>query len=321
MKVADRIKQNQGKLVSVEIEPPNLGRSVRDVFEVLDPLVDLGIQYVDITYHPEQVIGYLEENGEKFPVSQRRKPGTAGVAGAILGRYGGSVQTVPHVICTGFTKQSTEEYLVELAYLGIKNVMALRGDSQKGPDGEKLEFRRTPGGHEHSNQLIKQIVDLRRGVYVGASEGEPLDFCIGAACYPEGYSRYQPQEEDLMWTREKVVAGADYLVTQIFFDTDVYKRFVERARQVGIEVPIVPGLKPISTYRHLQILPEIFGCSIPRLLAEQVERYKENKDDLRKVGVDWCVRQCEDLKGFGAPSLHFYAARGSPIVEVVRNLS
>jgi len=321
MKVIDKLRSGDGRIISVEIEPPNLGRSVRDVFDVLDPLVNLGIQYIDITYHPEQIVAYVQENGERFAVSQRKKPGTSGVAGAILGRYGNRVQTVPHVICTGFTRHATEEYLVELAYLGIENLMALRGDSPKGPNGEHLEFTRTRGGHEHANELIRQIVDLRNGTYVGAKEGEPLDFCVGAACYPEGYSRNQSTEDDLRWIKEKVQAGADYLVTQMFFDIDVYKRFVEKTRKIGIEVPIVPGLKPISVHRHLQVLPEIFGCSIPKQLADQIERYRESKDDLKKVGVDWCVRQCQDLKEFGSPSLHFYAARGSPIEDVVRGLS
>jgi methylenetetrahydrofolate reductase (NADPH) len=320
MRVIDALR-GDGRSTSVEIEPPAIGGGIAEVFAMLDPLVELGIRYVDITYHAEQIVGYIEHNGTAFPVSQRKKPGTVGIAGAIRERYRArGVEPVPHVICTGFTQYATEEYLVELAFLGIENVLALRGDAPRGPDGAPLPFTPAPGGHAYAQGLIRQIANLKQGLYVGAREGQPIDFCIGAACYPEGYTPSIAWEDELRWLKAKVEAGAEYLVTQMFFDNDAYWRFVRRVRQAGIEVPIVPGIKPLSTYRHLTALPAIFGCAIPPALRQRVERYRNSPDDIRKVGVQWCLEQCAALRAAGTPGLHFYAARRGPIREVLKQL-
>lgn len=320
MKIIDALYSDHTP-ISIEIEPPSLGKGVADAFEMLDPLVELGITHIDITYHAEQIISYVTHHGTAFPISQRKKPGTAGVAGAIRERYKArGVEPVPHVICTGFTPHNTEEYLVELAFLGIENVVALRGDALKGPDGTSLPFTPAPGGHAHAEGLIRQIADLKQGHYIGAHTGEPIEFCIGAACYPEGYAPSIAWEDELRWLKGKTDAGAEYLITQMFFDNDAYWKFIDRARQAGIEVPIVPGLKPLTTHRHLTILPTIFGCAIPAALSEKVDRYKDSKDDIRKIGVQWCLEQCEALRAGGVPSLHFYAARRAPIREVLKQL-
>ena len=320
MKVIDALC-GERRAVSVEIEPPSVGKGIAEIFDLLDPLVEMGIRYIDITYHVEQIVDYVAHNGTLFPVSQRKKPGTAGVAGAIRERYKAwGIEPVPHVICTGFSQYATEEYLVDLAFLGIENVLALRGDAPRGPDGSALPFVPAPAGHAYAQGLIQQITALKQGHYMGAHEGQAIDFCIGAACYPEGYDASRSTHDELQWLKAKVDAGAEYLVTQMFFDNDAYWRFVERAQQVGIEVPIVPGIKPLSTFKHLTMLQTIFGCSIPAALRHRVERYQAHPEDVRKAGVQWCLEQCTALRAAGAPSLHFYAARRAPIREILKQL-
>jgi methylenetetrahydrofolate reductase (NADPH) len=321
MKVIDMLRKGNGRQVSVEIEPPMLGKSIENVFKVLDPLVEAEIRYVNITYHTEHVVGYVEQNNERFPVSQRRKPGTVGIAGAIQARYASKgIEAVPHVICTGFTKHDVEEYLIDLGFLGIENVMALRGDAPKNPEGRKIPFARTPGGHSYANELIEQIANLRKGTYIGAKEGDPIDFCIGAACYPEGHPESRSPGEEFRWLKTKVDAGADYLVTQMFFDNEVYKRFIERARKLGIEIPIVPGIKPLASRRHLESLPSIFNCSLPEELRNVVKRQGNDEEKIRAVGVEWCVEQCRDLINYRVPGIHFYASRRSPIEDIVNRI-
>lgn len=316
MRVIDHIKKGNG--VSVEVEPPLLGESIRQVFDTLDPLVAQGISYVDITYHPEQIIGYADRDGQRIPLHRRKKPGTVGIAGAIIGRYGGRVQPVPHVICTGFSADETEGYLIDLSYLGVENVMALRGDPPKGPDDKFLEFAPVLGGHERAVDLVRQIVNLRSSRYVGAQEGAPVNFCVGAACYPEKHTLAPTLAADIDVLKQKVDAGVDYLVTQMFFDNEAYRRFVERAVAAGINVPVVPGLFPLSSFRYLTVLPRFFGCSIPAELASRAEGYRKKPEDMRKLGIEWCVAQCEDLRKVGAPSLHFYLHNNAPVEEVVK---
>ena len=307
------------KSFSIEIEPPNLGRSIKDVFEMLDPLVALGVEYVDITYHPEQIVGHEQLNGEKVPIYQRKKPGTAGVAGAILGKYNNRIQPVPHVICTGFTKYETEEYVIELSYLGVENMLALRGDSAKGPNDESLPFIPVKGGHSHASELIQQIINLRKGAYVGAKEGGAIDFCIGAGCYPEMHPESFSLEQDILFLKKKVEAGAEYLTTQLFFDNEKFYAFIDEARKHGIDVPILPGLKPITQASHLASLPQIFSCTFPQGLQERISK-AEDKEEAKKIGIDHCIQQSQDLLNNGFTHLHFYAARKAPIEEIIKAL-
>ena len=321
MRVVDLLRMGNGRVISVEIEPPTLGKSIDGVFKVLDPLVEAGIRYVNITYHAEHLVGYVEDNNGRYPVSQRRRPGTVGVAGAIQARYASQkMEAVPHVICTGFTKYDVEEYLIDLRFLGIENVMALRGDAPKGPDEEKLPFTRMPGGYAHANELIEQIVKLRKGKYVGAKEGDPIDFCIGAACYPEGHPESKFPEEELQWLKAKVDAGAEYLVTQMFFDNDAYRQFAEETKRLGIEIPIVPGIKPLSSRRHLETLPSTFHCSVPEELRTEVLKQGYDEKKVRKIGVDWCVEQCRGLIEYGVPGIHLYATRSPAVREVAERI-
>lgn len=321
MKVIDALRQRRGNVLSVEIEPPHIGAQIQQIYNLLDPLVAQGISYIDITYHPEQIVGHVTQNGQEYSLTQRKKPGTVGVAGAISGRYKSKgVEAVPHVICTGFSAYETEEYLIDLAFLGVENVFALRGDPLKGSDGTFLPFVPVPGGHEQVHSLIQQIADLKNARYIGATSGSALDFCIGAACYLEGHKDSPSWEFEMSWLKAKVDKGAEYLVTQMFFDAELYSRFVERAQKAHLDVPIVPGIFPVSAYRYVETLPQYFHCSIPTDLVRSLERWKGNKEDMKKAGIEWCVDQCRQLRQGGAPSLHFFATRNAPVEEVLQTL-
>ncbi|MDD5086843.1 MAG: methylenetetrahydrofolate reductase [Candidatus Nanoarchaeia archaeon] len=313
MKVIDIIKKNYGKTISIEVEPPILGGSIKQVCETIYPLVELGVSYIDITYHPKDII----KNGNGDVFYQRKRPGTNGVAGAIKNKCEESeVITVPHVICTGFTKEDIQDTLIELSYHGIESIMALRGDPPK-INGRLTKFKPEKNGYSYAKDLIKQIVDLKEGKYLEGLKGEPIDFCIGAACYPEGYYKGQTADENIEWTKAKVDSGADYLVTQLFFNNDAYLKFVEESK---IDVPIIPGIFPISLYGHVEKLPAVFGCEIPDGLIDKIERYRGNEQDIKKIGIEECIKQCNNLLDNGAPSLHFFANRGAPIEEVIKNL-
>lgn len=314
MKVVEKLKKK--KTISIEIEPPALGESIKSLEEFIEPIINK-IDFVDITYHPEQIVHIAHYCGRKYPVSQRRKPGTAGVAAALKNKYG--IEPVPHVICTGFNKFETEEFLVELNYLGIENILVLRGDYPKDANGSKLSFPKIPYGNCHANELILQISALRKGIYVGADQGVSLNFCIGAACYPEKHTKTKSWKDELFWLKTKVDAGAEYLATQMFFDNKKYIEFVQRAREAGITVPIIPGIKPLATYKHLYTLPEFFGCTIPKELKKEVEDHKESPAAIRQIGIEWCVQQSKQLLNECA-GLHFYAAKKSPIKEVLEKI-
>ena len=317
--VLQAIKEGNGKTISVEVEPPVLGIGRKAVFELLDPLVKLGISYVDITYHAQRIVNY-RTNGS--PVLGTLKPGTVGIAGAILERYrDAGVFPVPHVICTSFNQDDTQQYLADLHYLGVHNILALRGDPQKNENGKFLGFEPVEGGHAYAKDLIRQVANLRKGIYFGAT-GDTIDFCIGAACFPEGNSEFS-LEQEVEWLKGKIDAGANYFVTQMFFDPEAYARFVDTAAKAGInadEIRIVPGLKPITTAKQLEILPKYFNCSFPAYLAEGMEKNRGNQQASREVGIEKCVELCERLRGYGAPSLHFYASRDAPVREVIQRL-
>ncbi|MCJ7631623.1 methylenetetrahydrofolate reductase, partial [Candidatus Bathyarchaeota archaeon] len=323
MKVIDILNNKNGEKFSVEVLPPITGGSINELFKYLDPLAEV-IRYVNVTYHAEEIVEYIEDDGCRFPISRRIHPGTTGIAGAIQRKYESKgIEAVPHVICTSFTKYDIEEYLQDLNYLGINNELALRGDVLKGLNGEKAPFIRPNGGYAHASELIEHIVNLRKGEYAGAEEGNPIDFCVGAACYLEGHPEYRHKfksfdgviEDELHWLNAKVRAGADYLVTQMFFDNHFYRNFLEKGRNLGINVPIVPGIKPLTTSSQIESLPSVFGCSIPEELKESVVKCGDDKKAVREVGIDWCVRQCEDLFDYGVPAIHFFGTSGMPFAD------
>jgi len=332
MRITDILSNAGRKSFSVEVLPPLIGGKIDELYEFLDPVVRKGIRFVNITYHAEEIVEYAEYNDFQVPVSRRRRPGTVGIAGAIQARYARErIEAVPHVICASFTKYDVEEYLVDLAYLGIQNVLALTGDVPKHPNEGKLPF----AAHPHANEMIEQIVSLRKGSYLGAKEGDPVDFCIGAACYLEGHPKCRQRfnsfdqilEDELRWCKLKVDAGAEYLVTQMFFDNRYYRNFLEKARRLGMEVSILPGIRPLNRPEQIETFPSRFGASVPPELRDRVKRCRGDREAVEEVGIRWCVEQCEELLHY-SPGIHLFAtsrkcvATGTyPIEEILERVA
>jgi|FLOH01.1.fsa_nt_gi methylenetetrahydrofolate reductase (NADPH) len=320
MRVIDHISSPELTL-SVEIEPPLLRKGITGVYEVLDPLVNLGIKYVDITYHSERIIEYAQRNGfGQVPITTRKKPGTLGVAGAIIGRYAGKIDPVPHVICTSFTKYDTENLLAELDFLGVNNILALRGDPPRDRTGQFMTFESMPHGNANATELIEQVDDLRRAVYVAAKPGRSIDFCIGAACYPEKYAESTSLDHDIDVMKAKVDAGAEYFVTQMFFNNEKYFDFIELVNKNGLNIPIVPGITPVSSYGQLEVIPRVFNTEIPAVLKKQMEPYCKDAAAVEEIGLNWAISQTQELIRAGTKSLHFYASRGAKIKELLEGI-
>jgi len=288
MKVTDHINQAKGEtLFSFEIIPPVKGRSIQELYNNIDPLMEFKPPFIDVTTSREEYV-YIDRDGLLDKKLTRMRPGTLGICASITHKY--DVDTVPHVLCGGFTKEETEYLLVDCHYLGIDNVMALRGDAMK----EEKYFEATKGGHKYASDLVKQVKQLNNGNYlheVIETDNCP-DFCIGVAGYPEKHMEAPSLKSDLKRLKEKVALGADYVVTQMFFDNQKYFDFVNAAREAGIDVPIIPGIKPIAVKRHLQLLPQVFRVDIPEDLIDAVEkaerrikREKREKEKQNKTSV------------------------------------
>ncbi len=302
-KVTDHIAEAKGKTIfSIEIIPPSKGsNSIDELLAGIEPMMELKPPFIDVTYHREEYfIKQMPDGGQK-EVRSRRRPGTVGICSAIMHKF--DVDPVPHVLCGGFTKEDTEDLLFDLNYLGIDNVMALRGDIAKPFN----VFKPKKGGHAYASELIAQIRNLNKGKYL-YEDGEPdafSNFCIGAAAYPEKHYEAQDMEVDMLNLKKKIEAGADYIVTQMFFDNQKYFDFVNKCRANGITIPIIPGLKVLATKKQLEILPELFYLDMPAELRNAVEKSKDN-NEAKEIGIEWCVQQCKELKEFGVPALHFY---------------
>lgn len=312
MKVTEHIKKANGKtLFSFEIIPPKKGKNIQELYNNIDPLMEFNPPFIDVTTSREEFV-YIEKEGLFDRKITRMRPGTLGICAAIKHKY--NVDTVPHVLCGGFTKEETEYLLVDCHYLGINNVMALRGDAMKG----QQYFTPTKGGHTYATQLVKQIQNLNSGKYLHGvlDVDDKSDFCIGVAGYPEKHLESPSMKSDLKRLKEKVDAGADYIVTQMFFDNQKYFEFVEKAKAEGINVPIIPGIKPIAVKRHLQLLPQVFKIDIPEELINEVEKCKDNKA-VRQVGVEWAIKQSEELKKAGVPVLHYYSMGKSDNIKAI----
>ena len=312
MKVTDHIKKANGKtLFSFEIIPPKKGTSIQELYDNIDPLMQFNPPFIDVTTSREEYI-YIEKEGLLEKKMTRMRPGTLGICASIKHKY--SVDTVPHVLCGGFTKEETEYLLVDCHYLGIDNVMALRGDARK----EQQYFEATNGGHDFACGLVKQIKDMNNGSYLNnvVETRNCSDFCIGVAGYPEKHLEAPSLKSDLKRLKEKVEAGADYVVTQMFFDNKKYFEFVELARAEGINIPIIPGIKPLAVKRHLQLLPQVFKIDLPQSLIEAVEDCKNNSE-VRQVGVEWAIQQSKELMNYGVPVLHYYSMGKSDNVEAI----
>ena len=303
MKVTQHIENAKGEtLFSFEIIPPQKGKSIQELYDNIDPLMEFKPPFIDVTTSREEFIYVNKGNGLLEKKLTRMRPGTLGICASIKHKY--NVDTVPHVLCGGLTKEETEYLLVDCHYLGIDNVMALRGDAMK----DEQSFVPTKGGNKYASDLVSQIYQLNQGKYLHEvmDIDNKADFCIGVAGYPEKHLESPSLQTDLKRLKEKVDAGADYVVTQMFFDSAKYFEFVAKARKMGITVPIIPGIKPIAVERHLQVLPQILRIDLPEDLIAAVEKCKNNAE-IRQVGIEWAIQQSIELKAAGVPVLHYYS--------------
>ena len=311
MKVTDYLKDAKQTLFSFEILPPLKGKSIQSIYNGIDPLMEFKPKFVNVTYHREEYIYKEQENGLLEKVSIRKRPGTVGICAAIMAKY--KIDAVPHLICGGFSKEETENALIDLQFLGIDNVLALRGDSIK----TESSFRPHTKGHQYASELIDQIDDMNHGKYcVDDIKMEPTDFCIGAAGYPEKHFEAMNLKTDLIHLKQKVDAGAAYIVTQMFFDNKKYFDFVKSCRDFGINVPIIPGLKPIKTLSHISFLPKFFHIDYPEELSTELLKCKTNKD-VETVGIEWGIQQSKELFSQNVPCIHYYTMSNSDAVKAI----
>ena len=303
MKVTDHIQSAKGKtLFSFEILPPLKGQNIQTIFDNIDPLMEFKPPFIDVTYHREEYDYKELANGLLEKRIVRKRPGTVGICAAIQNKY--QVDAIPHVLCGGFTKEDTENFLIDMGFLGIDNVVALRGDAVK----SETYFKPEPTGNAFAVDLVRQIDEMNHGVYLDEDlkNSTQTDFCIGVAGYPEKHMEAPNMESDIHFLKKKIEAGADYVVTQMFFDNSKFFAFVDSCRKAGIEVPIIPGLKPLATQKQLNLIPHRFYVDLPEALIKEVLKAK-TKEAIRQVGIDWCIAQSKELIAAGVPFLHYYS--------------
>tara|TARA_Y100000389_G_scaffold173394_1_gene182541 strand:- start:183 stop:1139 length:957 start_codon:yes stop_codon:yes gene_type:complete len=313
MKVIDHIKKAPGKTqFTFEILPPLKGQNIQSIYESIDPLMEFKPPFIDVTYHREEYVYKELDNGllEKHII--RKRPGTVGICAALQNKY--NVDAIPHILCGGFTKEDTENFLIDLDFLGIDNVVALRGDAIK----SETYFKPHKDGHSFASDLVSQIKNLNKGQYLDDEilNTSKTDFCVGVSGYPEKHMEAPSLESDLHFLKKKIEAGADYIITQMFFDNQKYFEFVEKCKSFGIDIPIIPGLKPLATKKQLNALPHRFHVDLPEDLIKQVIKCKDNKQ-VRQVGVEWCIEQSKELKAAGVPFLHYYSMGKSDNVKAI----
>ncbi|MEY2894622.1 MAG: Methylenetetrahydrofolate reductase [Bacteroidota bacterium] len=310
-KITQYIEEAKGKtLFSIEIIPPMKGQHLGELVSHIEPLMEFKPPFIEVTYHREEYIEKMVDGLlKRIPI--RKRPGTLGICAAIMQKF--KVEAVPHVICGGFTKEETEDFLIDLHYLGIENALILRGDQEKGEE----RFIPKPGGHAYANELVEQVHAMNQGILLHEeTESLPTNFCIGVAAYPEKHFEAVSLEEDLRYLKQKVDAGADYIVTQMFFNNQHYFDFVDKCRAMDIQVPIIPGIKPLATARQLEILPEIFHLEMPEALASEAKKCSNNAA-IKQLGIDWAVQQGKELIQAGVPALHFYTMSKSDSVHAI----
>ena len=311
MKVIDHLKEAKSTLFSFEILPPLKGKSIQSIYDGIDPLMEFKPKYINVTYHREEYIFKERDNGLLEKISIRKRPGTVGICAAIMNKY--HVDAVPHLICGGFSKEETENALIDLQFLGIDNVLALRGDSIK----TESTFKPHPSGHAYAVDLIKQVVEMNTGNYITEDfQLEPTNYCIGTAGYPEKHFEAMNLSTDLQYLKAKVDAGAEYIVTQMFFDNKKYFDFVDACRAVGITVPIIPGIKPIKTLNHITFLPKLFHIDYPEALAKELLKCKDNQA-VKELGIEWGIAQSKELKAHNVPGIHYYTMSNSDEVKAI----
>ncbi len=302
MKVIDHINNAKKPIFSFEILPPLKGQNIQAIYDSIDPLMEFNPPFVNVTYHREEVVYKRHDSGLLEQKTIKKRPGTVGICAAIQNKY--KIDAVPHILCGGFSKEDTENALIDLDFLGIENVLALRGDSIKG----ETYFVPEKNGHQYAADLVGQVKAMNCGEYLDdeLQNTTPTNFCIGVAGYPEKHFEAPSLNNDIKWTKAKVEAGAEYIITQLFFDNKKYFDYVKRCREAGITVPIIPGIKPVATKKHLSVLPHFFNVDLPDDLVKSVVDCKDNKE-VRQVGVDWAIEQCKELRDAGVPVLHFYS--------------
>lgn len=310
MKITEHLAKAKKTLFSFEILPPLKGNDIHSLFEAIDPLMEFKPPFINVTYHREEHAYKKMPNGLLKRVSLRRRPGTVGICAAIMNKY--KVDAVPHLICGGFTREETESALIDLSFLGVDNVLALRGD----PIKSESSFVPEPEGNSYALELIEQVVELNQGQYLHQEmkSKHHTDFCVGAAGYPEKHFEALNMKTDLKYLKAKVDAGAEYIVTQMFFDNSKFFQFVENCRAMGINVPIIPGLKPITSLKHIQFLPKTFHIDFPDDLADELVKCKDN-DEVKELGIEWAIAQSKELMEKGVPVLHYYTMGKSDTVK------
>jgi methylenetetrahydrofolate reductase (NADPH) len=308
MKITEHIAQSKETLISFEVLPPLKGKTINSLYEHLDPLMEFNPSWINVTYHRSESIFKRKADGSFEKVEVRKRPGTVGICAAIKNHY--QVDAVPHIICGGFTKRETEDALIDLDFLGIDNVLVLRGDAPK----NEAAFLPEIDGNHYAIDLLQQVKNMNQGVYLDddIKNGGKTSFCAGVAGYPEKHFEAPNLEIDLKKLKDKVDAGAEYIMTQMFFDNQKFFDFVKACKDMGIHVPIIPGLKPITNKKQLTVLPRIFHVDIPTALSDEIMKCKTDSD-CEKVGTEWLIQQSKELKAYGVPVLHYYTL-GKPKV-------
>lgn len=317
MKVTEHIEQSKGNtLFSFEILPPLKGQNIQSIFDNIDPLMEFNPPFIDVTYHREEYEYKDRENGLLEKKVVKKRPGTVGICAAIQNKY--QVDAIPHILCGGFNKEDTENFLIDLDFLGIDNVVALRGDAVK----SEIYFKPEKGGHRFASELVTQISNLNNSIYLDdeLQNSTATNFCIGVAGYPEKHMEAPSLDSDIQFLKQKIAKGANYIVTQMFFDNQKYFNFVEKCRNEGITVPIIPGLKPIATKSQLNLIPHRFKVDLPDDLIKEVIQAKDN-EAVNQIGVEWCTHQSKELIMAGVPVLHYYSmGKSNNIVKIAENI-
>lgn len=313
MKVTEHILNANGKpLFSFEILPPLKGQNIQSIFDSIDPLMEFNPPFIDVTYHREEYEFKELENGLLRKKVVKKRPGTVGICAGIQNKY--QVDAIPHILCGGFTKEDTENLLIDLDFLGIDNVVALRGDAVK----SEIYFKPEKEGHAYASELVTQISNLNKGIYLDEDlqNSTKTDFCIGVAGYPEKHMEAPSLDSDIHFVKQKIKNGADYIITQMFFDNKKFFDFVAKCRAAGITVPIIPGLKPISTKKQLNLIPHRFSLELPDELIMEVVKAKDN-DAVKQIGIEWCTQQSKELIAAGIPVLHYYSMGKAENVKAI----
>lgn len=303
MKVTEHIQNANGKpLFSFEILPPLKGQNIQSIFDSIDPLMEFNPPFIDVTYHREEYEFKELKNGLLQKKVVKKRPGTVGICAGIQNKY--EVDAIPHILCGGFTKEDTENLLIDLDFLGIDNVVALRGDAVK----SEIYFKPEKEGHTYASELVTQISNLNKGIYLDEDlqNSTKTDFCIGVAGYPEKHMEAPSMDSDIHFLKQKIKNGADYIITQMFFDNKKFFDFIAKCRAAGITIPIIPGLKPIATKKQLNLIPHRFKVDLPDDLIMEVVKAKDN-EAVKQIGIEWCIQQSKELVADGIPILHYYS--------------